>query len=70
LGALSGSWYIPSVTRKLGDPANPAISATTASTTATSTEDAGSVRPDKEYAYDEEEEEEGEVGESEGRWKR
>lgn len=64
-GGLSGSWYNPSVTQgKLGD-------ATTAATTATIATDGTSVEGgglEKEYVYDEEEE--GEVGESEGRWKR
>jgi hypothetical protein len=64
-GGLSGSWYNPSVTQgKLGD-------ATTATTTATTATDGTTVEGgglEKEYVYDEEEE--GEVGESEGRWKR
>jgi len=59
---LSGSWYNPSVTGKLGDATSNAI---TMDTTSTSGEGGGL---EKEYVYDEEEE--GEVGESEGRWKR
>jgi hypothetical protein len=63
---VSGSWYNPSVTGKLGEHNGTVtgISATT-TTDGTSVEGGGL---EKDYVYDEEEE--GEVGESEGRWKR
>jgi len=61
-GGLLGSWYNPSVTQgKLGD-------ATTTAPTTTKTDGTSVAGLEKEYVYDEEEE--GEVGESEGRWKR
>lgn len=61
---VTGSWYNPSVTGKLGDSI--AATTSTATTVQGTSGDGGGL--EKEYVYDEEEE--GEVGESEGRWKR
>ena len=58
MGPLKGSWYAP-VSTSFGQQ----------NESAASVEDGGGEGIGKEYVYDDEEEE-GEVAESEGRWKR